>query len=139
MKIYCDICNSILTWENTSTWVDSSKDHHIWRYEKVAECQYHGIRDREFINNSDERYNGGGGMCFIATAAYGTELDPRLDILRSFRDQVLLPNSLGKRFVDFYYRYSPPIADLIRPHKSLRVIIRIVLKPIIAIVARKIK
>jgi len=38
-------------------------------------------------------------FCFIATAAYGTETASELDILRDFRDQVLLDNALGSRFV----------------------------------------
>ena len=62
--------------------------------------------------------------CFIATAAYGTDKAKEIDILREFRDEVLLPNRLGAEFVSFYYRTSPPIADLISQHESLRAVVR---------------
>jgi hypothetical protein len=67
----------------------------------------------------------GGGFCFIATAAYGTDTAEQLDILREFRDEVLLPNSLGARFVSLYYRTSPPIAHFISQHEILRTAVRV--------------
>ena len=65
-----------------------------------------------------------GGYCFIATAAYGTETASELDILRDFRDQLLLKNALGSSFVEAYYRVSPPIADFIAKNDFLRAIVR---------------
>jgi len=64
------------------------------------------------------------GYCFIATAAYGTETAAELDILRDFRDQVLLKNVLGSRFVEAYYRVSPPVADFIARNDFLRAVVR---------------
>jgi parallel beta-helix repeat protein len=63
--------------------------------------------------------------CFIATAAYGTDTAKELDILREFRDKVLLPNSLGSKLVSFYYRTSPPIADFISRNEVLRTAVRV--------------
>ena len=63
--------------------------------------------------------------CFIATAAYGTDTAKEIDILREFRDTVLLPNSLGLRFVSLYYKISPPIADFIAQHEVLRTTVRV--------------
>jgi len=67
------------------------------------------------------------GYCFIATAAYGTETAAELDILRNFRDQVLLKNTLGSLFVEAYYKVSPPIANLIEKNDFLRAVVREVL------------
>jgi len=66
----------------------------------------------------------GGGYCFIATAAYGTETASQLDILRDFRDQVLLKNPLGSQFVAAYYKLSPPLANLVAKHDFLRAVVR---------------
>ena len=41
-----------------------------------------------------------GGSCFIATAAYGSPMEP-------FRDRFMLANTAGKTFVHLYYSYSP--------------------------------
>ena len=65
--------------------------------------------------------------CFIATAAYGTETAPQLDILRDFRDDALLNNALGSRFVDAYYKLSPPVANFIAKNDFVRAIVREVL------------
>jgi len=62
--------------------------------------------------------------CFIATAAYGTDTAQEIDVLREFRNKVLIPNSLGARFVSFYYKTSPPIAEFISKHDVLRTIVR---------------
>jgi hypothetical protein len=64
------------------------------------------------------------GYCFIATAAYGTETASQLKILRDFRDQVLLKNALGSRFVEAYYKLSPPVAAFIAKSDFLRAVVR---------------
>lgn len=72
--------------------------------------------------------------CFIATAAYGSYLDPHVKVLRSFRDDVLLQSRMGTAFVKFYYKHSPPIADYIAQHESLRMLFRLLLTPVILLV-----
>ncbi len=73
--------------------------------------------------------------CFIATAAYGTDSAVQIDILREFRDTVLMPNRLGAGFVSLYYRTSPPIAGFISGHDFLRTTVRVgVVDPIVALV-----
>jgi hypothetical protein len=62
--------------------------------------------------------------CFVATAAYGNPTIEQLDVLRGFRDGVLLESAAGSQFVDLYYRLSPPIADLISGNSFLRTMVR---------------
>lgn len=71
----------------------------------------------------------GGEGCFIATAAYGSYLDPRVKVLREFRDAYLLTNPAGRAFVKFYYAASPPVADFIGRHESLKTAVRLTLTP----------
>jgi len=71
--------------------------------------------------------------CFIATAAYGTPMAEQIQILREFRDEYLLTNPVGQALVDLYYRVSPPVAQFITEHPSLKPIVRAVLVPAVAI------
>ena len=75
--------------------------------------------------------SGGKSGCFIATAAYGSALDPRVEVLRNFRDRFLLTNAPGRAFVERYYAYSPPVADYISRHESVRAVVRGALIPIV--------
>ncbi len=73
---------------------------------------------------------GGGGGCFIATAAFGSALEPRVVTLQEFRDVYLLPSISGRAFVELYYVLSPDLADLIAADEGLRAGVRVVLAPI---------
>jgi hypothetical protein len=73
----------------------------------------------------------GGGGCFIATAAYGSYLHPKVAELRAFRDHYLLTNAPGRLFVALYYRMSPPIANIIAEHEWMRAVVRVALTPVI--------
>lgn len=72
-----------------------------------------------------------GYHCFIATAAYGTPMAQQVKILCRFRDKYLLTNAPGRKFVAFYYKYSPPIAEYIAKREWLRKMIRIILWPFV--------
>ena len=71
--------------------------------------------------------------CYIATATFGSQLEDKTDILRSFRDEYLLNNSVGKAFVTAYYKYSPPLAHYIAEREWLRSLVRILLLPVIGL------
>jgi len=72
-------------------------------------------------------------LCFIATAAYGTPSHPYVKILRNFRDRYLVHSHPGRRIVEFYYRCSPLVANLISRHAVWRVAVRIHLFPFVAL------
>jgi hypothetical protein len=74
-------------------------------------------------------------VCFIATAAYGTPMAEEIQILREFRDEYLLTNRLGQALVDVYYRVSPPIAEFMTEHPSLKPVVRAGLLPAVAMSA----
>ena len=76
----------------------------------------------------------GSSNCFIATAAYGSWLDPHVMSLRLFRDRYLLTNRAGTHFVEFYYQHSPPVADFIREREWLRSLVRVLLAVVVFVI-----
>lgn len=73
----------------------------------------------------------GSANCFIATAAYGTAWEPQVLVLRRFRDEFLLTNTLGEWLVALYYRVSPPLAAQVAQYESLRAVVRWTLTPVV--------
>lgn len=74
--------------------------------------------------------------CFIATAAWGSWMDPHVATLRAFRDDVLMHSAPGRSFVAFYYRYSPPLAEFIAGRDYLRAATRLALAPVVFAIER---
>lgn len=69
--------------------------------------------------------------CFIATAAYGSPIEPEVQSLRDFRDSNLLAHKSGEEIINWYYHTSPPLADELSKHKTLRTAVRTALNPLI--------
>ncbi len=76
-----------------------------------------------------------GWCCFIATAAYGSYLDPHVEVLRDFRDRHLRRYAAGRAFTAWYYRNSPPLAAFIAEHRGARRVARAVLTPVVYSIA----
>ncbi len=77
--------------------------------------------------------DGNNSGCFIATAAFGSGMGRELKILENFRDHILMPRAMGRHFVKFYYRFSPPIAHVIERSDMLRAVVRWGLIPIVGV------
>jgi len=78
--------------------------------------------------------NASKGGCFIATAAYGDYDAPEVRFLRAFRDEDLSNTSIGRSFIQFYYKISPPIAKLIERSTTRRKLVsKFLINPIIKI------
>lgn len=74
-----------------------------------------------------------GGGCYIATAAYGTEMEKDVVTLRRFRDLYLLTNKAGQVFTRLYYDLSPPVAAKISSSETLRDWARASLIPLVSL------
>ncbi len=75
--------------------------------------------------------SGGGGGCFIATAAFGSPLAKQIDILRQFRDRILLRFEAGRKFTTWYYIHGKVLAKYINQHPFLKPPVRFLLYPLI--------
>jgi len=77
-----------------------------------------------------------GGGCLIATAIYGSELAPQVQQLRELRDNQLLNTQSGSAFMssfnDFYYSFSPIIADYERENPVFKEMVKIAITPMIS-------
>ncbi|MFK5955203.1 MAG: DUF1565 domain-containing protein [Planctomycetota bacterium] len=69
--------------------------------------------------------------CFVATAAFGSPMTEELDVLRAWRDDVLMESPIGRWAVSKYYLYSPPLAGWIAQSPKRRAMARTILMPLI--------
>ena len=80
-----------------------------------------------------DKYNGGG--CLIATAAFGSELAPQVQLLREVRDSIVLQTKSGSIFMtgfnQFYYSFSPAIADYERENTTFKEAVKLTLTPLL--------
>jgi hypothetical protein len=79
----------------------------------------------------------GGGKCLIATATYGSELAPEVQLLRSFRDDQIEGTKAGANFMVafnlWYYSFSPYVASYLNDHWVERTVMKGVLYPLVGI------
>lgn len=87
-------------------------------------------------DSSKNELNDEGGGCLIATATYGSELSPQVQQLRELRDNKLLNTESGVSFMntfnDFYYSFSPYIADYERENPVFKEIVKLGITPMIS-------
>jgi len=77
----------------------------------------------------------GGGGCLIATAAFGSEMAPQVQFLRELRDNTVLQTESGSAFMtgfnQFYYSFSPYIADYERDNPAFKETVKLTLTPLL--------
>ena len=99
--------------------------------ETVVEEQ---VVEEKVVATQESEENGGG--CLIATATYGTELAPQVQLLREIRDNSLLQTESGSAFMgtfnDIYYTFSPTIADYERENPYFKEAVEITITPMIS-------
>ena len=69
--------------------------------------------------------------CFVATAAFGSDLTPEVAALRKGRDAATARSTLARVAVDLYYRSSPPAAAALRESAIARAVVRTALRAIV--------
>ena len=80
-----------------------------------------------------------GGGCLIATAAFGSEMAPQVQFLREIRDNTVLQTQSGSTFMtgfnQFYYSFSPTIADYERENPAFKETVKIAITPMLTSLA----
>jgi len=80
-----------------------------------------------------DKYNGGG--CLIATASFGSELSPQVQLLREIRDNTVLQTKFGSAFMtgfnQLYYSFSPTVADYERENIIFKEVVKLTLIPLL--------
>jgi len=86
-------------------------------------------------NNIEIKNSESGGGCLIATATFGSEMSPQVQFLREIRDNTVLQTESGTRFMagfnQFYYSFSPAIADYERENPAFKEVVKITLTPLL--------
>ena len=80
-----------------------------------------------------------GGGCLIATAAFGSEMAPQVQFLRELRDNTVLQTQVGTNFMtgfnQFYYSFSPAVADYERDNPVFKEAVKLSLTPMLTSLA----
>jgi len=90
------------------------------------------------FSETEEASNGSqsGGGCLIATAAFGSEMAPQVQFLREIRDNIVLQTESGTSFMtafnQFYYSFSPTIADYERENPVFKEAVKLAITPLLA-------
>ena len=96
-----------------------------------------GITATNYLGVEVTKSNGGG--CLIATAAFGSELAPQVQLLREIRDSVVLQTKSGSIFMtgfnQFYYSFSPAVADYERENTTFKEAVKLILTPLLTSLA----
>ena len=91
------------------------------------------VEKGEKITQVDKEKKKGG--CLIATAAFGSEMAPQVQFLRELRDNTVLQTESGSAFMagfnQFYYSFSPAIADYERENPAFKEAVKITLTPLL--------
>jgi len=91
------------------------------------------IQEEEKVSASE--IPSGGGGCLIATATFGTEFSPQVQQLREIRDGTVLKTNSGTYFLNgfnqFYYSFSPTIADIERQSPIFKEFVKITITPML--------
>jgi len=99
----------------------------------VISIVFDGKGDYTISITTMDKYNGGG--CLIATAAFGSELAPQVQLLREIRDDIVLQTKSGSIFMvgfnQFYYSFSPAVADYERENTTFKEAVKLILTPLL--------
>ena len=110
-------------------------------YLTISESSYQNVQDVDKSNDEikEDIDESTGGGCLIATAAYGSEMAPQVQFLREIRDGKIMATESGTAFMtgfnQFYYSFSPAVADYERENPMFKEAVKLTLTPLLTSLA----
>ena len=116
--------------ENEIEEIEKSSEYNEYLDESAnTETQEQSISSTDYESSSE------GGGCLIATAAYGSEMAPQVQFLREIRDNTVMTTQSGTTFMtgfnQFYYSFSPAVADYERENPVFKEAVKVTLTPLL--------
>ena len=117
------------TLDHIDSWTDLKLNGRTTRHKMTTKVKT-GSGDRTIESKT-------GATCFVATSAFESQFDPTVQIFREYRDIELSKTSSGKRFVKWYYKNGPKLAEILDQNSYLKPIVRQILRFIALMVVKK--
>ncbi|GEM_PF-645462 len=105
--------------EEESMWAECLASEGKEKYKEYLSKYPNGVHRKEAEQKAS--------ACYIATMVYGDYDHPQVVALRSFRDDILRTNAIGRAFISFYYKNSPAWVEKLQDYRGINIIIRKVL------------
>jgi len=119
--------------------VEEVMEEEVMEEEVVEEVMEEEVMEEEVVEEEvmeEEVVEEEGGGCLIATATFGSEMAPQVQQLRELRDNTILSTESGSAFMtgfnQFYYSFSPMVADLERENPMFKEVMKIALTPMLS-------
>lgn len=107
--------------------------YEVYQMRQAAQWAYQEILGQGIVRSLDK--NEGSGGCLIATAAFGSELAPQVQMLRETRDNIVLHTQSGTIFMaafnSVYYSFAPTVADWERQNPIFKEMVKVTITPLV--------
>ena len=101
----------------------------------ISTATFEVVEKGEGVTRADQVAEEKKGGCLIATAAFGSEMAPQVQFLREIRDNTVLQTESGAAFMtgfnQFYYSFSPAVADYERENPAFKEAVKLTLTPLL--------
>jgi len=105
----------------------------------ISTATFEVVEKGEKVTPAEQAAEEKKGGCLIATAAFGSEMAPQVQFLREIRDNTVLQTESGSAFMSgfnqFYYSFSPAIADYERENPVFKEAVKLTLTPLLTSLA----
>ena len=101
----------------------------------ISTATFEVVEKGEKVTPAEQAAEEKKGGCLIATAAFGSEMAPQVQFLREIRDNTVLQTESGSAFMtgfnQFYYSFSPTVADYERENPAFKEVVKLTLTPLL--------